>query len=124
MIEKEQSFQISGTESGARLDQLLHARFPQFSRSDWQERIKDGRVVVEGARTRSSKRVREGETVTFRYNQKPEPEVDSGYRIVHRDENVIVIDKPANLPVHPSGIYHKHTLTSLMQRDLGIKPHL
>jgi 23S rRNA pseudouridine1911/1915/1917 synthase len=41
------------------------------------------------------------------------------FTTLHRDDALLVIDKPAGLPVHPSARYHRHTLTALMRTRLG-----
>jgi 23S rRNA pseudouridine1911/1915/1917 synthase len=48
-----------------------------------------------------------------------EPPVILDYAVLHHDPHLLVLDKPANLPVHPSARYHRHTLTALMRRRLG-----
>ncbi|NDF14082.1 RluA family pseudouridine synthase [bacterium] len=42
--------------------------------------------------------------------RKPEPPVNFDYRILHEDAEILVIDKPPNLPVHPAGRFFFHTL--------------
>ena len=41
------------------------------------------------------------------------------YDVLHEDDALLVIDKPAGLPVHPSATYHRHTLTAVMRTRLG-----
>src|SRR3954447_2166207 len=50
-------------DAGKRLDQLLHQRLPEFSRSRIQEWIRSGRVLVNGNSARASHAVRGGETI-------------------------------------------------------------
>ncbi|MBI3395031.1 MAG: hypothetical protein HY042_04280 [Spirochaetia bacterium] len=123
MIEKRHTFVISDDEKGQRLDQLLTTRFQRFSRSDWQERIRAGRVTVGGVPARPSKRTRAGEVISFTFLQRPEPEVDRNYSIVFRDDWLLVLNKPPNLPVHPSGVYNKHTLLTFQQARPRNKRH-
>jgi 23S rRNA pseudouridine1911/1915/1917 synthase len=39
--------------------------------------------------------------------------------VVHREDELLVLDKPAGLPVHPSARYHRSTLTAVLRRDFG-----
>lgn len=86
-----------------------------ISRIGWQERIKDGRVCLAGRLARPSSRVRDGDEVTFRYDRRPEPPVSMDVRILFEDSESIVIAKPPNLPVHPSGIYFHNTLLTWLR---------
>ncbi|MFZ4618317.1 MAG: RluA family pseudouridine synthase, partial [Rectinemataceae bacterium] len=50
---------------------------------------------------------------------KGEPEVDGNYRIIHDDGAFLVVDKPANLPMHPGGRYFNNTLWALLRTGYG-----
>lgn len=80
---------------------------------------------ADGRRRRPSERVRHGETVIIVRPSFEEPTVPTEFGTVHEDEAMLVVDKPAGLPVHPSASYHKNTLTFLMrQRYPERTPHL
>jgi 23S rRNA pseudouridine955/2504/2580 synthase/23S rRNA pseudouridine1911/1915/1917 synthase len=113
------SFIITERESGIRLDRLLGVRFEFYNREKWQNRIRGGEVLVDGERKRPSSRMRQGQTVEFTYRKKKEPDINSNYDIIHEDDAILVIDKPANLPVHPSGVYFHNTLSSLLKLRYG-----
>jgi RluA family pseudouridine synthase len=49
-----------------------------------------------------------------------EPPVDAAVRVLHVDEALIVVDKPAPLPVHPGGRFHRNTLVHLL--NLAVHP--
>lgn len=116
-MEVEQAIKILPGESGIRLDLVLSRRFPMISRIGWQERIRDGRVSLGGRPARPSSRVHDGQEVTFRYDRRPEPAVSMDVRILFEDTESIVISKPANLPVHPSGIYFQNTLLTWLRAE-------
>jgi len=111
----EQTIVITAGESGTRLDSLLARRFPVLSREDWQGRIRSGHVLLRGRTARPSAKVHAGEQISFRYEKKPEPLVDKRVQIIFENEEAAVIDKPANLPVHPSGIYFHNTLAHVLR---------
>ncbi len=48
-----------------------------------------------------------------------EPNVPLYFDILHEDDAVLAVDKPAGLPVHPSATYHKNTLTYLLRQRFG-----
>jgi 23S rRNA pseudouridine1911/1915/1917 synthase len=63
--------------------------------------------------------VRAGEWVTVERPAPVEPAAADRFEVLHEDAALLVIDKPAHLPVHPSARYHAHTLTALMRARFG-----
>lgn len=112
-------FEIRPPWEPRRLDALLADRYPQFSREEWQARIRSHRVLVNEAHCKPARKLQTGDRIRFFFEKPPEPEVNRDYRIVHSDDCLLIIDKPANLPVHPSGIYHKNTLHHLLKEKFG-----
>ncbi len=72
-----------------------------------------------GVPVRPGLRVRAGQVWTLRRPAPVEPPVCRTFQVLHRDEHLLVLDKPAGLPVHPSARYHRGTLTALMRERLG-----
>lgn len=90
--------------AGLRLDQALARMFPDYSRSRLKEWLLAGFITVSGGPQRPRDAVSGGETVTFQ----PQPEVSvtaapepMALDIVHEDDELIVVNKPAGLVVHP-----------------------
>ncbi|MCA9704409.1 MAG: RluA family pseudouridine synthase [Myxococcales bacterium] len=111
---------VAGTHDGYRIDRFIHARIPRLSRTRIQHIIARGQVSTgAGPVTRVAQRVRAGEVVTVLRPAPPEPPVVLDYAVRHQDPDLLVIDKPAGLPVHPSARYHQHTLTAVMRGRLG-----
>ena len=90
---------------GARLDQALSQLFPAHSRSRLQRWVAAGRVRVDGQVRRAKDRMQGGETVELRVVAEPAvPEVRPQaieISVVHEDDDLLVVDKPAGLVVHP-----------------------
>jgi 23S rRNA pseudouridine1911/1915/1917 synthase len=89
---------------GLRLDQALARMFPQYSRSRLQAWLEAGHIRLEGARGEARQRVRGGERVDLAPPPAPEaaPRAQKmALAIVHEDEDLIVVNKPAGLVVHP-----------------------
>jgi 23S rRNA pseudouridine1911/1915/1917 synthase len=90
--------------AGLRLDQALAEMFPQFSRSRLKQWIEAGFVAVDDLELRPKDKVAGGERVRLRAVVErdervlPEP---IPLAIVHEDDHVLVVDKPAGLVVHP-----------------------
>jgi UPF0176 protein len=104
------------------LGDLLVDQFPQVSREDWQGRCDAGRFVSYGGKVRGMDHlVRAGERILQVFPPAVEPDVAKGIRIVWDDEAVVVVEKPAPLPMHASGRYHRNTLQYLMNQVYGPK---
>jgi 23S rRNA pseudouridine1911/1915/1917 synthase len=105
-------------QAGQRLDQVLSALIPGQSRSSLQRLIKDGRVAVSGrCVTRASLPVRAGTSIVVRLPAPvpAEPEAqDLPLAIVHEDADLVVVDKPAGMVVHPAAGHAAGTLVNAL----------
>ena len=117
---------ITGPEANdLRLDVFLAKRFNYHSRSEWQKAVQEGEILLNGRKTKASRLLHSGEKIAFVPKEPlPEPPVDTNYQILERTPHYIAVNKPGNLPCHPSGIFFKHTLWYLMKEDLGCDLHI
>jgi len=118
-------FDILATEddAGTRLDAFIAAKSDRFSRSRFKAMIKQGLVAV-GGRTivEPNYRVNGGETVriTLPPPDDPTPQAeDIPLDVVYEDDNLIVIDKPAGLVVHPAAGNWTGTLVNALIAHCG-----
>lgn len=110
---------------GVRLDVYLASRFTYRSRTAWQQCIKAGEILLNGRKTHASRALHTGENIEliFPAGTIEEPEVRTGFSIIAETEDWIAVDKPGDLPVHPSGRYFNNTLQRLLQTQLGYNVH-
>jgi 23S rRNA pseudouridine1911/1915/1917 synthase len=110
---------------GLRLDKALVAMAPEFSRNHLQGLIERGHVRVDGdVATVASRAVRVGQRLAVELLPtaqarafRPQP---MALVVVHEDDDVLVIDKPAGLVVHPAPGHWSGTLVNgLLARDAG-----
>ncbi|HEX6571703.1 MAG TPA: 23S rRNA pseudouridine(1911/1915/1917) synthase RluD [Steroidobacteraceae bacterium] len=98
------SLQIPDTQAGQRLDQALATLLPDYSRSRLKSWIESGEVLVDGGARRPRDKVFGGEQVevaaTLPEEGTARPQ-SIPLTVVHEDEHVLVLDKPAGLVVHP-----------------------
>ncbi|MBM4195952.1 MAG: 23S rRNA pseudouridine(1911/1915/1917) synthase RluD [Gammaproteobacteria bacterium] len=95
---------ITGDQAGRRLDQALAELLPDYSRSRLKEWILAGSVRVDGAKMEPRSRVAEGQSVEIDATVEPDLRVEAqpvALDIVHEDDAVLVVNKPAGLVVHP-----------------------
>ncbi len=118
-VSRELRLTIPGSLAGMRLDQALARLLPEESRSRLARLIDEGHVTVDGARVPGKRKVRSGEAVEVSLAPRQE---ESAFRpqaialeIVHEDRDVLVVNKPAGLVVHPgSGNWEGTMLNALL----------
>ncbi len=111
---QQHTFEVSSDHHGLRLDKFLASEVPNHSRAQLQRLIEEGRVTVARvAAPKANTALREGDTVTLEI-----PEVapstlvpeDLPLPILYDDVDLIVVDKPAGLVVHPGAGHATGTL--------------
>ena len=121
------SFVVDAALHGERLDRALALRLAEFSRSYLQQLITDGAVRLAGAQAgKPSQRVRAGEPCEVELRPTAQSQAflpqEIPLAVVHEDEHLLVIDKPAGLVVHPApGNWSGTLLNALLARDAGAR---
>lgn len=120
------SFRVAREHAGQRLDRYIQTRIPRLSRTRAQRIVQACAFRDDGTRRRCSDRVRESETVLIVRPRFEEPETPQEFGVIHEDDSVLVVDKPAGLPMHPTATYHRNTLTYLLKQRYGEErpPHI
>jgi 23S rRNA pseudouridine1911/1915/1917 synthase len=110
-------FVVSGNDARLRLDQFLAKRLPEYSRSRLQQLIRSGFVRLNEQATRPRQIVRSGDKINLieppleKIETLPEP---IPLDVLFEDDDLIVINKPAGLTVHPGAGQHEHTLVNAL----------
>ena len=117
---------IAAEEAGGRLDRVLAARIPSLSRSRLKALILDGQVTIAARTIRDpATPVNSGDVITVALPA-PEPASPRGeaipLNIVYEDDELIVIDKPAGLVVHPAAGHAAGTLVNALIAHCGDEP--
>ena len=95
---------------------FLSILFAHTDRAEWARLCELGRWVDrEGRVVAADHPVKEGERYQHVQPATLEPEIDPDIRLIHEDEAIIVVRKPAPLPVHPSGRFNRNTLQYILQ---------
>jgi 23S rRNA pseudouridine1911/1915/1917 synthase len=114
---------VTGDEGSTRLDRVLAVREPELSRSRLKALILAGSVSLGGAPIRDpAYHVAPGDTITIDVPEAvaPEPEgEDIALDIVYEDDDIIVIDKPSGLVVHPAAGHETGTLVNALIAHCG-----
>ncbi len=114
----ERSFEVEAGDSGQRLDRLISTRL-SVSRSVAQRLSRSGAVLVNGEAANPSHKARPGEKIDVSLPDTELKPEDIHVPIIFEDEHLIVVDKPANLVVHPGAGNPTGTLVNALL-DHGI----
>ncbi len=90
-------------------------RFPYLSPEEWQERILDGRITVNGERVDPELLLKQHDYIVTRMGVREEPPADRTLDVVYEDDAIRVFNKGAPLAVHPSGRYFKNSMTEILK---------
>lgn len=111
------TFTVSADDANARLDSYLAALIPDWSRSRIQRLIEDGEVLVCGRTAKASYKLRADDEIEVELTPAPSTEFapeDIPVEIVYEDDELIVVNKPAGLIVHPAAGISSGTLANAL----------
>lgn len=103
--DKEQTLRVGDSIKERRVDKYLHGRFSNFSRGMIQEIIKAGGVKVNGKTVRPSFKLSPGDRIALTLPELPSKEIlpeDIPLDIIYEDEDIIILNKQADMIVHPA----------------------
>ena len=117
-------FEVPLEESGSRIDQVLARLMPDYSRARLSQWLISGQILVDGVALKPKNRVLGGENIVV--NAELEPRVDWSAEtipldVVYADSDLIIVNKPAGLVVHPG---HGNPSGTLVNALLGLYPEL
>ena len=102
-------------DSGLRIDKYLSTVNEQLSRSYIQKLLKSGLVLVDGKPVKASYQVDEGDVISLDIPEAVEPEIEPenmDLDILYEDQDVILVNKPKGMVVHPAAGHYSHTLVN------------
>src|SRR5215210_4963672 len=108
---------IGDESEGARLDAFLASHIGEVSRTRLQRAIEDGDVLVNERTVKSSYRLRSGDQIEIDLPEPPPVELlpePIGLDIVYEDNDLIVVDKPSGMVVHPGAGIESGTLANAL----------
>jgi 23S rRNA pseudouridine1911/1915/1917 synthase len=109
---------VPAASAGQTLLEYLTSRFRYHDAAQWRAEITAGRVQADERPCTPQLRLRAGAQITYwRWHQ--EPWADLGFTIVHQDADLVVVDKPAHLPVHGDGPFVQNTLVHRLRERLS-----
>ncbi len=108
---------VSAEWEGVTLLDFLSGVLKHVPRGEWEDLCRMGRLLDQENRPVAADHfVRAGERYFLLQPGLVEPEVSADLQVVHEDEAVLVLNKPAPLPVHPSGRFNRNTLEYILHQ--------
>jgi 23S rRNA pseudouridine1911/1915/1917 synthase len=112
-VTAELHLRVDASMRGTRIDRLLSAQFPAITRSRFQKLLRDGCITARGRKVRSAYRVLEGDDIRVRLPPPAPLDLEPAaipLDIVYEDDDLLVIDKPSGMVVHPAAGNRQGTL--------------
>ena len=100
---------------GERIDKCIFAYLSTLSRSYIQKIIKDGNVLVNNTAVKQNYKVRVEDKIQFVIPPSVEPDIpsqDIPLDILYEDKDVLIVNKPKNMVVHPAPGHYEGTLVN------------
>lgn len=85
----------------------------------YRNAIKSGKILVNDAIVHQGYLIKNNDRITHLIHRHEPPVTDALPLIVHQDHDILVVDKPSSIPIHPSGRYNHNTLVQILQSHHG-----
>jgi 23S rRNA pseudouridine1911/1915/1917 synthase len=112
-----QTITVPYDSNGVRLDRFLTSVLPDHSRSQIQRLIKEGAVRVAGREAKPNQPVKTGQVITLEIPEPLDPAPLAEHLalpILYQDRDIVVVDKPAGMVVHPAAGHASGTLVNAL----------
>lgn len=97
--------------------------FRLYPESYYLKALETGAVLVNGEKSTKDTIVKNGDLITHRIHRHEPPVSGKPIKIVYQDDEIVVIDKPSGIPVHPTGRYRYNSITAILEAEHGLKVH-
>ena len=115
-MKRKQEIIIQKQENGLVLLPWIAKRYTYHSLQKWEQYIQEERIEINDCGTVPETILNTGDKVTYYPETVIEPSVNIDYKTVYEDSDLLVINKPSDLPCHPGGIYFKNTLWYILKQ--------
>ena len=115
-------YTVEKEESGIRIDRYLAEKDSGLSRSFLQKLLKEGQITVGEKAAKSNYKVRENDRIHLEIPDSSEPDIvpeDIPLDILYEDEDVLIVNKPKGMVVHPAAGHYQGTLVNAVMAHCG-----
>lgn len=112
-----QEIDVLESQAGIRIDKFLSDELPELSRSYIQKLIKEEEITVNGKKIKANYKVNENDVVVINQPELKEPDIlaeNIPLDILYEDSDLLIINKPKGMVVHPSAGHYSGTLVNAL----------
>lgn len=116
------NYQVSDGQSGIRIDRYLSEKTEELSRSYIQKLLKEQKIKVNAAPVKANYKVQENDDISVEVPDMEEPDIlpeDIPLDILYEDEDVLIVNKPKGMVVHPAAGHYQGTLVNAVMAHCG-----
>lgn len=110
---------VSREDEGLSIAAFYALRYPHSTEAEWRLKIEAGDVLRNGLPAAADDILERGDALLYYRRPWAEPEAPTDFAVLHEDDDVLVLDKPAGLPVLPGGFFLERTLLHLVRERYG-----
>jgi tRNA pseudouridine synthase 9 len=104
---------------GRKLVEIFQSEFRDRPQEYYRKTMEDGLIYVNGRVVGPDYIVRNGDMISHTMHRHEPPVTSEPVSVIHEDEELIVINKPSGVPVHPAGRYKYNSVVEIMRADRG-----
>lgn len=104
---------------GRSLIDIFESEFRDRPAAYYRKTMEKGDIYVNGRRVGPDYVIRNGDLISHTMHRHEPPVTAEPVAVIHEDNDMIVINKPSGVPVHPAGRYHFNSVLEIMKADRG-----
>jgi RluA family pseudouridine synthase len=101
--------------NGLTIIEFYSQAIPSIAKEQWIEKVETGNMKVNDQTVSLAYKVKTGDKTQHSTKPIAEPHVNSAIQLIYEDEEILVLNKPAPLPMHPCGRFSKNSLVEILQ---------
>lgn len=117
-----EEYELTADESGERIDKFLSRNCENLSRSYIQKLLKDGNIIVNKLAVKANYKIESGDVIHIRIPESEPLDIlpeDIPLDILYEDSDILIVNKPKGMVVHPSPGHYTHTLVNAVLYHCG-----
>lgn len=117
-----EEYELTADESGERIDKFLSRNCENLSRSYIQKLLKDGNIMVNKLAVKANYKITSGDVIQIRIPESEPLDIlpeDIPLDILYEDSDILIVNKPKGMVVHPSPGHYTHTLVNAVLYHCG-----
>ncbi|CAB3995868.1 RNA pseudouridylate synthase domain-containing 2 [Paramuricea clavata] len=103
-----------------KLIDVLSQEFQSETTEYYRKAIENGNITVNGAQTKEDVILKDNDIISHKVHRHEPPVTAEPIQIISETEDVVVVNKPPSIPIHPCGRYRHNTLVFLLGREFGL----